>query len=150
MVIYPTIYCTIHIFNVTLPDRSLINIELSTYARELEIPHFRGVFMRDTSPQYPFNIVNLNTSDQSGSHWVCYYRNGSHIYYIDSYRQITPVEIQRYLNTGIEFKHGSEVIPRNTANTSVCCHLCLFVLKSLTNGKKFQSILNHMRHYGYT
>ena len=37
--------------------------------------------MRDTLPQYPFNIecdiVNLNISDQSGSHWVCYYRNGS-------------------------------------------------------------------------
>ena len=22
------------------------------------------------------HIVNVNTSDQSGSHWVCYYRNG--------------------------------------------------------------------------
>ena len=65
-----------HIFNVSVPDRPLTNIELSTYVRELEIPHFRGVFMRDTLPQYPFNIecgiVNLNTPDQSGSHWVCY------------------------------------------------------------------------------
>ena len=65
------------------------------------------------------------------------------------------MEIQRYLKTGIEFKHGSEVIQRNTdivevTNTSVCGHLCLFVLKSLTNGEKFQSILNHMRYYGYT
>ena len=79
-------------------------------------------------------MVNLN---KSGSHWACYYR--------------TPVE--RYLKTGIEFKRGSEVIQRNTdivqaANTSVCGHLCLFVLKSLTNGEKFQSILNHLRHYG--
>ena len=54
-------------------------IELSTYAQELEIPYFRGVFMRDTLPQYPFNvesgIVNFDTSIQPGSHWVCYYRN---------------------------------------------------------------------------
>ena len=121
------------------------------------IPHFTGVFMRDTLPQYPFNIecgiVNLNTSDQSGSHWVCYYRNGSDIIYFDSYGQLTPVEIQRYLKTGNEFKRGKEVIQRNTdivqvVNTSVCGHHCLFVLKSLTNGEKFQSILNHMRHYG--
>ena len=53
-----------HIFNVSMPDRPLTNTELSTNARELEIPHFRGVFMRDTLPQYPFNIecgiVNLN------------------------------------------------------------------------------------------
>ena len=65
------------------------------------------------------------------------------------------MEIQQYLKRGIEFKLSSEVIQRNTdivpaANTSVCGHLCLFVLKSLTNVEKFQSILNHMRHYGDT
>ena len=147
-----------HVFNVSVPDRPLTNIELSTYTRDLEITHF-SVFMRDTLSQYPFNIacgiVNLNASGQSGSHWVCYYRNGSDRSYFDSYGQITTVEIQRYLKTGIEFKRGSEVIQRNTdivqaANTSVCGHLCLFILKSLTNGGKFQSILNHMRHYGYS
>ena len=147
-----------HIFNVSITDIPLTNIEFSTYARELEITHFRGVIMGDMLPQYPLNIecgiVNLNTSDQSGSHWVCYYRNGSDRFYFDSYGQITPVEIQRYLKTAIQSERGSEVIQRNTdiaqaANTSVCGHLCLFVLKSLTNGEKFQLILNHMRH-GYT
>ena len=59
------------------------------------------------------------------------------------------MEIQQYLKTSIEFKRGSEVMQKNTdivqaANTSVCGHLCLFVFKSLTNGEKFQSILNHM------
>ena len=73
----------------------------------------------------------MNTSDQSGSQWVCYYRNGSDRFYFDLYGQITLVEIQRYQKTGIEFKRGSEVIQRNTdivqaANTSVCGHLCLF------------------------
>ena len=148
-----------HIFNVSVPDRPLTNIEFSTYAREQEIPHLKGVFMRDTFPQYPRNIecgiVNLKTSDQSGSHWVCYYRNGSDIFYFYSYGQITPMEIQRYLKRIIEFKRGSEVIQRNrdilqATNTSVRGYLCLFVLKSLTNGEMFQSILNHIRHYGYT
>ena len=65
------------------------------------------------------------------------------------------MEIQRYLKTGSEFNRDKEVIQRNTdivhaVNTSVCGHLCLFVLESLTSGEKFQSILNHMRHYGYT
>ena len=63
------------------------------------------------------------------------------------------MEIQRYLKIGSEFDRGKEVIQRNTdsvqaANTAVCGHLCLFVLKSLTNGEEFQSILNHMQHYG--
>ena len=30
----------------------------------------------------------------------------------------------------------------------MCGHLCLFVLKSLASGEKFQMILNHMQHYG--
>ena len=104
--------------------------------------------MRDTLPQYRFNaesgIVNFNISSQPGSHWVCYHRNKNERIYFDSYGQITPVEIQRYLKTGSEFDRGKEVIQRNT----VCRHLCLFVLKSLTNGEEFQSILNHMQHYG--
>ena len=122
------------------------------------IPHFRGVFMRDTLPrQTPHSVecgvVNLNTSSQSGSHWVCYYRNKSDRTYFDSFEQITPVEVQRYLKTGVEFVRGWEVIQRNTdivqaVNTQVCGHLCLFVLKSLANGDRFQTILDHMQHYG--
>ena len=141
-----------HIFHGSIPDRPLTNIDFSTYARELEIPLFRGVFLRNKLPPYPFNIVNLNTCDQSGSHRVCYYRNGSDRFYFDSYGQITPLEIQRYLKTGSEFKRGAELMQRNkdivqAAYTSVCGHVYLFVLKSLPNGEKFQSILNHMRHH---
>ena len=135
-----------------------ITVELSTYARELELSHFRGVFMRDTLPLYPFDvesaIVNFNTSNQPGSHWVCYYLSKTDRIDFDSHGQITPVELQRYLKTCSEFDRGKEVIQRNTdiaqaANTFVCGHLCLFVLKSLTSGEQFQSICNHMHHYGY-
>ena len=35
---------TMHTFNVSIPDRPLSNIELPTFARELEIPHFRSDF----------------------------------------------------------------------------------------------------------
>ena len=63
------------------------------------------------------------------------------------------MKIQRYLKVDSEFDRGKEVLQRNTdivqsANTSASGHLCLFVLKSLTNGEEFQSILNHMQHYG--
>ena len=114
-------------------------------------------FIKDTLPLHSFSvesgIVNLNTSNQAGSNWVCYYRNKTDIIYFDSYGQITPVEIQRYLKTGSEFDHCKEVIQRNTdilqaANTAVCGHLCLFVLKSLATDEEFRPILNHMQHYG--
>ena len=95
----------------------------------------------------------MNTSDQAGSHWLCYYRNKNDIVYFDSYGQIPSVEIQRYLKTGSEFDRGKEVIQRNidivqAVNTPVCGHLCLFVLKLLASGAQFQTILNHMQHYG--
>ena len=85
---------------------------------------------------------------------MCYYRNKTDIIYFDSYGQITPVAIQRYLKTDSGFDRGKEVIQRNTdivqaPNTSVCGYRCLFVLKSLANGEQFQSILNHMQHYRY-
>ena len=107
-----------YIFNISIPDKPLTNIELSTYVQELKIPHFRGDFMRDMFPLHPFNIesgiVNLNTSSEPDSHWVCYFRNKTDSIYFDSYGQITPVEIQRYLETGSEFDRGKEIIQRNT------------------------------------
>ena len=131
---------SMRVFCIELPDKPLTNFQISTYARELGIPHFRGVFMRDTLPRQPLSVVNLNTSSQPDSHWVCYYRNKSDRIYFDSYGQI--VEIQRDLMTAIKFVRGEE------ANTPVCGHLCLFELKSLANGEKFQTILDHMQHYG--
>ena len=96
---------------------------------------------------------NLNISNQTVSHCVCYYPKKSDRIYFETYGQITPVEIQRYLKRGIEFDRGKEVIQRNTdivqaAKTSVCDHLSLYVLKSLANGEQFQSVLNHMKYYG--
>ena len=145
------------VFDIAIPDKPLSNFELERYVRQLEIPNFCGVFMKDTLPaEHPYtvecSIVNFNTHSQPGSHWVCYYRNKDQRIYFDSYGQITPVEVQRYLKTGPEFQRGEEVIQRNTdivqaPNTVVCGHLCLYVLKSLANGEEFQSILNHMDGY---
>ena len=97
--------------------------------------------MRETLPRQP------------GSHWACYYRNKSNRIYFGNYGQITSVEIQRYLKTGLEFTRGKEVIQRNTdivqtTNKPVCGHLCLFARESLASGERFQTILDHMQYYG--
>ena len=139
------------VFDIAIPDKPLSNFELEIYARQHEIPNFRGLFMKDTLREQPYTvecgIVNFNTHSQPGSHWVCYYRNKHQRIYLVSYGQITPVEVQRYLKTGPEFQRGKEVIQRNTVApstkySSVCGHLCLYVLKSLSNGETFQDILN--------
>ena len=141
-------------------DRGLTNIELYRYARELNIDDFRGVFMRDTLPrivhQKECGIVNFNTSEQTGSHWVCYFKDGmNQRIYFDSFGQVTLEEIQKYLKTKKEYETGKAVIQRNTdivqrINTHVCGHLCLFVLTSLTREHlTFQDVLNQLND-GYT
>ena len=70
--------------------------------------------MRDTLPLHPFSvecgIVSFNTSNQPGTHWVCYYCNKIDRIYFDSDGQITLVEIQRCLKTGSDFDREKEVI----------------------------------------
>ena len=127
----------------------LTNLDILRYVERVNLPNFRGVFMRDTLPLEPnqkeCGIVNLNTSHESGSHWVCYFKNGKDRIYFDSFGQITPIEIQKYLKTRKEFKENAMVIQRNTdivqaINTSECGYLCLFVLESLARGTPFQEI----------
>ena len=135
-------------------DNPLSNIDLDRYAQKLAIKNFRGVFMRDTLPriahQSECGIVNFNTSNQMGSHWVCYFKDGmSRRIYFDSFGQETLDEIQKYLKTKNEYESGDAVIQRNTdivqhVNTHVCGHLCLYVLTSLTRDIPFQTVLNNL------
>ena len=148
------------VYRLIIPDsKGLTNFDLEQYANKLEILNFRGVFMRDTLPVRPYvkecGIVNFNTSEEPGSHWVCYYKNGCERIYFDSFGQITPIEIQKYLKSKHEFLKDKAVIQRNTdivqhTNTHVCGHLCLFVLTSLTcKHLSYQDILNTLND-GYT
>ena len=141
------------------PERGLTNLDLMRYASILRIPHFRGVFMRDELPkvdrQIECAIVNLNRSDEMGSHWVCYVRNQNDRIYFDSFGQITPLELQEYLKTPKEFKMKKAVIQRNSdvvqrPNSHVCGHLCLVVLTSLMREHlSYQNILDSLND-GYS
>lgn len=140
-------------------NRGLTNLEIYEYVKKLNIPNFRGVFMRDTLPNHPKQvecaIVNLNTSKELGSHWVCYVKKGKSRIYFDSFGQVIPLEIEKYLKTSTELQKHIPVIARNTdivqsVNTHVCGHLCLFVLASLTRQHlSYQQVLNLLND-GYT
>ena len=88
------------VYGWNIPDnKGLTNLDISEYARKLGIQNFRGVFMRDTLPRgvashKECGIVNFNTSQQPGSNWVCYFKDGiKRRIYLDSFGQTTPVEI---------------------------------------------------------
>ena len=137
-----------NVYGIEIPDKALTNLELLDYCKQLHIKTLRGVFARDSLPAYPnrneCGIVNLNTFSEPGSHWVCYFKTGKDRIYFDSYGQITPYEVQKYLKMKNEI--NQQVIKRNTdivqpAGTQICGHLCLYVLKSLSDGMKFHDIL---------
>ena len=140
---------------ITIPGTTLSNIDLIYYAEQLSIPHFKGVFM---SNQLPSNhqstecgIMNLNKSNQAGSHWVAWLcLQNRHKYYFDSYGQDIPIELQRYLKTNKEFENNEAVVRRNAivvqhVNSSECGRLCLFVLCSLSDGVAYDVILTTLK-----
>ena len=128
----------------------MFNSDLEKYVDILSISHFRGVMMRDELPNFPLKIecgiLNLNTHNQSGSHWICYYKNGNERYFFDSFGETPPCELIKYLKTPREYHNALPVIQRSAIavqhyGSSECGSLCLYVLKQMTNGKKYPKIL---------
>lgn len=118
---------------LVLPDKALSDKELLVYAKCLAIPYFRGVFMRDALPTYPWDlecaIVNLDDTNGSGTHWVCYKKIYSTVFYYDSLGNIPPpMELLAY------FKHVGNILynydRQQADDTNICGHLCLEFLSS--------------------
>lgn len=120
-----------------LPKRPLTYVDLHAFGQHL--PHFRGVFMRDSLPAKPKRnvcaILNLQTSDEDGSHWVTYIKHknqkykkrngGTNIIYFDSFGDLRPPqELIDYLGPNIMYNHDSF----QDYNTIICGHLCLLFL----------------------
>lgn len=103
------------------------------WARQFNIPHFRGVYMRDTLPKHgPWkqeaSIINLDDSDGPGTHWVCFRKNGQYVDYFDSYGNLQPpLEVQCYL-AGNFLSFNSASFQSVHSNSEICGHLCLAFL----------------------
>ena len=132
----------ISIKNVILPNKPLNNFELEDAVKKLKIPCFRGIFLLDTLPKKPSKkecgIVNFDKSGGPGMHWVACYKNGKNKIYFDSYGVQPPIEVINYLGKSIRY-NTDQVQP---VGQVFCGHLCLYVLKELSMGYKFQNILN--------
>ena len=132
----------ISIKNVILPNKPLSNFELENAVKKLKIPFFRGVFLLDTLPKKPnkkeCGIVNFNKSGGSGMHWVAWYKNGKTKIYFDSYGVQPPLEVIKYLGRP-KLYNTDQLQPEGEV---FCGHLCLYVLKELSAGKRFRDIIN--------
>ena len=97
--------------------------------------------MRDTLPnkinKIECGIVNLDSIENQGTHWVCYYKNNDESFYFDSFGLDPPNELVNYIKVPIIMN----TFQIQKFNTSICGQLCLHVLKQLIKGKDFKQIV---------
>ena len=134
----------ISVHGVELTNKPLSNFELLEVVDKLNIPNFRGVYLRDTLPKKTqkkeCGILNLDDTSGNGTHWVAWWKAKNEKYYFDSFGIQPPNELVKYLQSPIYY--NTEQIQQS--NQVFCGHLCLYVLKQLSLGMKLQNIINEL------
>ena len=98
------------------------------------------VIMRDEAIIKKYVIMNLQTTKEAGSHWVCIYNYKN---YFDPYGVIPPKEVYKYMND--EFIYNTiQVQPDNSA---MCGQLCVFCLYKLSKGYRFEDVVLMMQDF---
>lgn len=69
-------------------------------------------------------IVNLDSKNNIGSHWVCYKKRGKFVHYFDSFGNLRPpYELTRYFGKDVKIKYNYRRYQK--FNSFNCGHLCL-------------------------
>lgn len=77
-------------------------------------------------------IINLDSSENSGTHWVAYVKFGNYIEYFDSYGNLKPPnEFIKYIGSDVHYNYDN--IQRDHPYN--CGHLCLKFLKKFWSSK---------------
>ena len=102
----------ISVEGLVMPNKPLTNLEIIDAVRKLEIPRFRGVFLRDNLPVEPkrmeCGVLNFDDTSGNGTHWVAWYSDNGKMYYFDSYGIQPPTELKRYLKSPIFLQYRAD------------------------------------------
>jgi len=75
----------ISVEGLEMPYKALTNLEIMNAVKKLEIPRFRGVFVRGNLPVKPNSIergvLNLDNTSGKGTHWVAWNKENDRNYY---------------------------------------------------------------------
>lgn len=97
----------IHVENIVLPNKPLINFELMEAVKKLKTKKFWGIFLRYTLLVKPRKIecaiMNLDSSSsgKNGTHWVCFFKRGNDKCSFGSFGLPPPTELDTYLEGSV-------------------------------------------------
>lgn len=118
----------------------LSNYDILDLAAKLKIPHFHGVFMRDTLSMkrrpaiHECWILNHGSSNTDGTHWTALAKNCNTALYFDSFGRLPPpLEVLDYLGDDVNLYYN--VKRYQNYGTTICGHLCLRFLHDFWRNK---------------
>jgi hypothetical protein len=125
-----------------IPEKALSNIEIESYVKMLNIKHFRGCYMRDELKKLKpgkieCGVLNLNLSNESGSHWTCWFKTNTDKYYFNSFGLPPPKELVDYLGLHILYS----TFQLQGMNDQNCGKWCLLILKNLNEGNDYVDLI---------
>lgn len=92
--------------------------------------------MRDTLPlvckQKECGVINLDSSDNAGTHWCAYFKIKETCFYFDSFGNLPPPnEMIDYLGSYCRIFYNYHKLQE--FNTVICGHLCILFLFAIQN-----------------
>lgn len=112
-------------------NKPLTNFDIMKYIKILDIPNFRGIFMRDNLPKNSRKIESVILNHDSirgiGTHWTAFVKVNSIVYYFDPVGKLPPpLEVIEYIgpNTDLNYNYNQY----QKLGTVICGQLCLFFL----------------------
>ena len=125
-----------------IPETPLSNVDIKNYVKILNVRNFRGCFMRDELKNLKpckteCGVLNLNLSNEPGSHWVCWFKRNNKKYYFNSFGLPPPKELIDYLGSPI--LHSTFQL--QGLKDQNCGKWCLIVLKNLDEGADYTELI---------
>lgn len=97
--------------------------------------------MRDELPPHPFKnesgVINLDSSQNHGTHWVAYVKLDNFVEYFDSYGNLKPPkEFLKYMGSNLDINYN--YINYQGNHPFNCGHLCINFLKNFWRSNNFR------------
>ena len=104
------------------------NIQLLDFTEKMGLP-LNDILMRDEMNQLKddgFYIINLDTSNNNGTHWTALYYHPLNSYYCDSFGFVPPLEVEEKIKPYLY--NDSDI---QDFNSEACGYYCLAFIKFL-------------------